>query len=115
MLEALQYYLGFIKYLQNYIHFYTQLVAPLQVLKMPFFYHAPIRGQQRRAYDLKTKFGPPAPQKHVSFLSIQNALSWLFTLVHYNPEKIFWMDLDISKKFGFRAIIFYTAANKTLS
>ena len=37
------------------------------------------------------------------------------TLVHHNPEKIFWIDLEASKEFGFGAIIFHTAANETLS
>lgn len=36
------------------------------------------------------------------------------TLVHHNPEKVQWIDLDASKEFGFGAIVFHTAANETL-
>lgn len=60
-LGALEYYLGLIGYLRSYIHFYAQLTAPLQQLKTLLLRHAPIAGQQRRAYALKTKFGPPTP------------------------------------------------------
>lgn len=71
-------------------------------------------GQQRRAYALKTKLGPPTHQEHTSFLSIQYALSRPSTLVHHNPEKVLWIDLDASKEFGFGAIVLHTTTNKTL-
>ena len=112
-LGALEYYLGLIRYLQNYIHFSAQLAAPLQALKTSLLRHAPIRGQQRRAYASKTKLGPPTPQELASFLSIQDALSQPSTLIHHNPEKVLWIDLNASKEFGFGAIVFHMAANKT--
>lgn len=113
-LGALEYYLGLTGYLRNYIHFYAQLAAPLQELKTSLLRHAPVTGQQRRAYASKTKLGPPMPQELASFQSIQDALSQPATLVHYDPEKILWIDLDASKEFGFGAIVFHTAANETL-
>lgn len=36
-------------------------------------------------------------------------------LVYHDLEKILWIDLDASKKFGFGAIVFHTATNKTFS
>lgn len=113
-LGALEYYLGLTGYLQNYIHFYAQLAAPLQELKTSLLRHAPVASQQRRAYASKTKLGPPTPQKLASFQSIQEALSQPATLVHHDLEKILWIDLDMSKEFGFGAIVFHTAANETL-
>ena len=113
-LGALEYYLDLIGYLQNYIHFYAQLAAPLQELKTSLLRHAPVAGQQCRAYASKTKLEPPMPQELASFQSIQDALSQPATLIHHNPEKILWIDLDTSKKFGFGAIVFHTAANETL-
>ena len=64
---VLEYYLGLTRYLQNYIYFYAQLVAPLQELKTFLLRHAPIAGQQRRAYASKTKLGPPTPQELAFF------------------------------------------------
>ncbi len=114
-LGALECYLGLTGYLRSYIHFYAQLVAPLQALKAAFLWQAPLGGQQRRAYASKTKLGPPIPQELTSFLSIQEALSWPSTLVHYNPEKILWIDLDASKEFGFGAMVFHTTSGETIS
>lgn len=44
-LGALEYYLGLIGYLQNYIYFYAQLAALLQEFKTLLFCYAPILGQ----------------------------------------------------------------------
>ena len=115
MLGALEYYLSLTGYLRSYIHFYAQLAAPLQKLKTLLLRHAPVAGQQRRAYASKTKLGPPRPHELASFQSIQEALSQPSTLVHHNPEKVLWIDLNASKEFGFGAIVFHTASNKAFS
>ena len=113
-LGALEYYLGLIGYLRNYIHFYAQLAAPLQALKTALLRDAPVSGQQRRAYASKTKLGVPTPQELAFFQSIQDALSHPSTLVHHNPDKTLWIDLDASKEFGFGAVVFHTSADETL-
>ena len=113
-LGALEYYLGLTGYLRNYIHFYAQLAAPLQTLKTSLLRNALVSGQQRRAYASKTKLGPPTPQEHASFLSIQEALSQPLTLVHHDPDKTLWIDLDASKEFGFGAVVFHTSTNEDL-
>ena len=113
-LGVLEYYLGLTGYLQSYIHFYAQLAAPLQKLKILLFRHARVAGQQRRAYTLKTKLGPPIPQELAFIQSIQDALSQPSTLVHHDPGKFLWIDLDTSKEFGFGVIVFHTAANEAL-
>ena len=113
-LGALEYYLGLTGYLQSYIHFYAQLAAPFQKLKTSLLRHAPMAGQQRRAYTSKTKVGSPTPQELASFQSIQEALSQPSTLVHHDPEKVLWINLNASKEFGFGAIVFHTASNEAL-
>lgn len=113
-LGALEYHLGLTGNLRGYIHFYAQLAAPLQALKTSLLRDAPLGGQQRRAYASKTRLGAPTPQELASFLSIQDALSQPSTLVHHNPDKILWIDLDASKEFGFGAIVFHTASNEAL-
>ncbi len=60
------------------------------------------------------KLGPLTPQELASFLSIQEALAQPSTVVHHNPEKILWIDLDTSKEFGFGAIVFHTTSNKAI-
>lgn len=53
-------------------------------------------------------------QELAFFLSIQKALNESSILVYYNPKKIFQIDLDIFKKFGFRAITFLTVSDKAI-
>ena len=111
---ALEYYLGLTGYLHSYIYYYAQLAEPLQTLKMTMLKSAPLSGQQRRAYALKTKLPPPSPAEMAAFQSLQEALSRPTTLVHHNPDKILWIDLDAFKKFGFGAVVFHTSPNEEL-
>ena len=113
-LGALEYYLGLTRHLRRYIHFYTQLTALLQEFKTLFLRHAPVAGQQRRAYASKTKLRPPTPQDLSFFQSIQDTLSQPSTLVHYDPEKVPWIYFDTSNEFGFGAIVFHTTSNEVL-
>ncbi len=113
-LGALEYYLGPTRYLRSYIHFYVQLAASLQSLKTAFLRKAPLGSQQRRAYASKTKLDPLTPQELASFLSIQEALSRPSILVHHNPDKVLWIDLDASKEFGFGAIFFHTISGEVI-
>lgn len=34
------------------------------------------------------------------------------TLVHYNPDRVLWIDLDASKEFGFGSIVFHVAKDQ---
>lgn len=113
-LGALEYYLSLTGYLQSYIYFYTQLVTPLNNLKILLFCHISIAGQQHRVYTLKIMLRPLTPQELASFLLIQDAWNQLLTLIYHDPKKVLWIDLDTSKEFGFRVIVFHTVSNKAL-
>lgn len=113
-LGALEYYFGQISYFQSYIYLYAQLATPIQALKISFLYDTPVSGQQRRAYASRTKRETPSLQEMVFFQSIQDALTHPSTLMHYNPYKTLWIDLDTSKGFGFRAVVFHTTTNGDL-
>ena len=112
-LGALEYYLSLTGYLRNYIRFYAQLAAPLQALKTFLLRNTPVSGQQRRAYTSKTKLGVPTSQKLALFQNIQDALSHPSTLLHHNPNKTLWIDLDAPKEFGFGAVVFIPLPTKT--
>ncbi len=111
---ALEYYLGLTGYLRSYIHYYAQLAEPLQTLKTTMLKSAPLSGQQRRAYALKTKLPPSSPIKLVAFQSLQKALSKPTTLIHHDSDKILWIDIDVSKEFGFGEVVFHTSPNEEL-
>lgn len=54
------------------------------------------------------------PQELASFQNIQDVLGHFSTLVHHKPDKTLWIDLDVSKEFGFGAVIFHTSTNDKL-
>lgn len=51
-------------------------------------------------------------QELALFQSIQETLSHPSTLIYHDPNKILWINLDASKKFEFRAVIFHISTNK---
>lgn len=67
ILDVLEYYLGLTDNLCNYIHFYAQLVTPIQTLKTSFLCNVPVNGQQRHAYASKTRLKPFISQEYASF------------------------------------------------
>lgn len=75
---------------------------------------APLLGQQQKAYALKTKLSPSSPVELAAFQSLQEALSKLTILIHHDPNKILWINLDTSKEFGFGTVVFHTFPNKEL-
>ena len=75
---------------------------------------ASLSGQQRRAYALKTKLPLPSTAELAAFQSLQKALSKPIILIHHYPNKILWINLDIFKEFGFKAVVFYTFPNEEL-
>ena len=70
--------------------------------------------QQHRAYASKTKLGPSSNSEFASFHALQEALSHLMTLIHYNANKTLWIDLDLFKEFGFGVIAFHTVRRNVL-
>lgn len=84
-LGALEYYFGLTNYFCNYIHFYTQLAAPFQVLKTFLLYGTLMSGQQCWAYTSKTKLGVLTLQKLAFFQNIQDALA---TFLHLSTTTL---------------------------
>lgn len=107
-LKALEYYFGLTGYLGSYIYYYAQLASPLQALKTNLLKRAPESGQQRRAYTSETRLKPPTKKKLAAFDALPLTLSRPITLVHHNPDRPLWIDLDGSKEFGFGAVAFHT-------
>ena len=111
-LGALEYYLGLIGYLQSYIHFYAQLTEPLQLLKTLLLRSAPIAGAKRRDFASKTKLPLSSQAEKASFLSLQDTLSRPLMLVNHDFAWNLWVHLDVSKKFGFGAMMFHSRQRK---
>ena len=107
-LGDLEHYLGLTGYLRSSVHYYAQLASPLQALKTRLLKEAPTKGgNQRRAYSSKLTLPKASKQEEESFRSLQEALSRPSLLVHHDPERILWMDLDASREWGFGVQVFH--------
>ena len=107
-LGALEHYLGLTGYLRQYVHYYAQLSKPLQELKTSLLKASPsVAGRPRKRYASTTKLPPPLPAEAASFEELQKAMGQPSMLVHFDPAKTLWIDLDASKEFGFGAVVFH--------
>ena len=106
-LGDLEHYLGLTGYLRSSVHFYAQLASPLQALKTRLLKDAPSKGNPRRSYSSKLRLPQASKQEAESFRSLQEALSKPSLLVHFDPNRPLWIDLDASREWGFGVQIFH--------
>ena len=104
----LEVYLKLIDYIRQYIHFYAVIFRSLQNLKTTLF-KAKIANSadiKRKAYISKTKLILTI-KKENSFKTLQKAINKTEILIHFNFERILWIDLNESKKYKFNIMIFH--------
>ena len=106
-LGDIEHYLGLTGYLRQYVHFYVQLAKPLQDLETRLLKEALIKSNPQKAYSLRTKLPMASQAEEVSFEELQKALSKVCILIHFNPTKVLWIDLDASKEFSFGVVVFH--------
>ena len=106
-LGYLEHYLGLTGYLRSSVHYYAQLASPLQALKTRLLKEAPTKGNPRRGYSSKLRLPKPSELEEKSFQSLQQALSQPSLLVHFDPSRDLWIDLDASREWGFGVQIFH--------
>lgn len=64
---------------------------------------------------LKTRIETLLDKKLAFFNTLQEVSSYIITFVYYNLNKVLEIDINISKKFDFEIIAFYTAKKNALS
>lgn len=102
-LSELEHYLGFTGFLRSYIYYYAGVSRPLQDLKTLLLKASPKEGRQRKTYSSKTKISG-TDAEIAAFNTLQSLLSRPCILVHFNPNRTLWIDVDASKEFGFGVI-----------
>lgn len=107
ILSDLKHYLELMSYLRNYIHFYAQLARSLQDLKTRLLKATSNKSNSRKAYSCRTRLEKLTSAKWESFLALQAALSKSSVLIYCDLDKTMWIDLNVSKKFDFEAMIFH--------
>jgi hypothetical protein len=113
-LKELEYYLGLTGWLRQYVPFYAILAQPLQQRKTELLRKGPIRGSPRKRYSGSTKITDPTEAELVSFREIQEALSSPTYLVHHNPARTLYIDVDSSKEFGIGVMVYHVKEDVNL-
>ena len=106
-LQQLETYLGLTGYLRQYVPFYAAVSGPLQDRKALLLRRGPSAGPQRKSFSLKTLLESPTPAEVESWKSLQELLSNPQYLVHFDPSRRLYADVDASKAFGFGAVIYH--------
>lgn len=104
-LRELESYVGLTGWLRNYIPYYAQIVDPLQKRKTTLGRQAMGSGKSRRAKTSSIALDEPTDQELLAFKHLQDQFRKPSILVHFDPEKPLYVDLDASKVYGFGAII----------
>ena len=106
-LRQLETYLGLTGWLRDYIAHYAGISKPLQDRKTELLRNGPTAGSARRAYSSKTRVQHPTAEELASFDALQAVLAKPSYLVHPDPKRQLFIDLDASKEFGFGAMLYY--------
>lgn len=106
-LRQLETYLGLTGWLREYVEHYAKKAEPLQLRKTALLKGAPVAGTPRRAYAGKTKLLDPTEAELNSYKLLQEALGSQRYLVHYNPVRQLYADIDSSKETGMGAMIYH--------
>ena len=113
-LQDLEHYLGLTGYLRQYVEFYAALAEPLTARKTKLLRHNDAQGSKRRQYVRSTRITEPTPAELASFEELQKALSSPTLLVHHNPARDLYIDVDSSKEFGMGAIVYHVKEGTVL-
>jgi hypothetical protein len=105
-LRELETYLGLTGWLRQYVPYYSQIVAPLQARKTMMLRNAP-SGNRRKKFTNANAVLSPSVAETNAFNTLQARLSQPTYLVHFNPSRRLYIDVDASKSYGFGSLIYH--------
>lgn len=105
-LSQLETFLGMTGYLRKFIPRYAAVTKPLQDMKTSLLKSAPTKGQKRKNYSTRTKISNASPDQIQAFTNLKKALSRSSILIHFDPDRILYIDIDASHEFGFGVMLF---------
>jgi len=77
---------------------------------------APVtKGIPRKRYSPNKALDYPTLKERANFDSVQKALSSPTILVHFDCDRILWIDLDASKEFRFGVVVFHLKKDFVIS
>ena len=104
-LNELEYFIGMTGWLRDYCPWFAQISHPLESLKAMLLKHAPPNKRGRTEYCKRTKI-VASDREIESFYVIKNFFGEAKFLIHVNPQRILFIDIDASKR-GFGVIIYH--------
>lgn len=107
-LVKLETYLDLIKYIRQYVHFYAAIFRLLQNLKTQLLKAKSANSVdvKKKIYISKMKLLLTLKEKE-SFGLLQKTINKVFILIHFNFNRMLWIDLNEFKKHDFDIMIFY--------
>ena len=110
-LKALETYLGMTGWLRNYVAYYAPIVQPLQDRKTLMLRGAPNKGRARKSFSRESRLDIPSEAELRSFDRLQEVFREPIFLVHHDPRRRLYADVDASKK-GFGAVVYHVEEDK---
>ena len=107
-LRDLEIFLGLTGWLRSSIPRYAQRALPLQKRKTELTQKLPkgAKGQQRKTQSVKAHYDPTKVEIE-AFHDLKQAFAKPTFLVHHDPARPLFIDLDASKAWGFAAMIYH--------
>ena len=111
-LKALERYLGLTGWLRKYIANYAIISEPLQRQKTLALKKAPSNAGNLRNHFCKTTSIPKSEENFEAYQRIQQAFQQPTFLVHFDPTRQLYIDVDISKR-GIGAMVYHVIGDPT--
>ena len=110
-LVKLETYLGITGQLRDYIIYYVAITKPLQNRKILILTYLPRARNKRKNFATRVEITILLDSELKFFYTIQVVLSKPSFLIYFDDKLTLYVDLDASKDFGFRAIVYYIFSN----
>ena len=106
-LKDLEAYLRLIGYLRQYILYYAQVARLLQECKTLLNWSMNVEVNACQKIVTRTYITTPTDRKLNAFHHLQQLFSQPSILLHYNPSRQLYINLDASKAFGIGAMVYH--------
>lgn len=120
-LRDLEIFLGLTGWLRSSIHWYAQIVKPLQERKTELTRNLPtkegvqIKGPARKQQSIRLYVDNPTEAESQAFQELQQAFDSPIFLIHYDRSRRLYIDIDSSKSWGFAAMIYHVKGDPEVS
>jgi hypothetical protein len=102
----LETYIGAVGYLRDKVPYFAQVAAPLQDLKTALLKEAPGGRRERKRYAENRRVEPTADLQQ-AFDSIQQCIAKNTKLIHHDPRRPLYIEVDASKQWGFGVFVYH--------